>query len=367
MANKPIKIKRNNSISGKRRQRNSVIKKVLSLVFALGALLAIGFLGAPAVMEMVDNMSKPKPQNTPSPTPVVTAPAESQPTTNPSDVQDDNTKQKFVYGALEQNALYNEDTFKNAVAALKAKGVDNVVVTLKDPQGLVWFDTQTEMGTQAKSATVADVKRLVEICADNDVEFTAQLYVFHDRIAPTVNRDTAVKYKDTDMNWLDSSKELGGKPWANPASSVMQQYIYDLAKELSDMGVKNFIFSGVQLPTGYSLEMRDFGVSDAQLQAQLQGFINTLTSKVDAWGGDAYFAFDVVAISGADVAKYIITPQRYGPANIVVTGTAENFAAYGEGAHTALANDENVERIVVWNTDGNAETDPQAPNGYFVK
>ena len=78
MAKKPVKIKRNHSISGKRRQRNEIVKKVLSLVFALGALLAIGFFGAPAVAEMMDNMSKPKPQNTPSPTPAVTAPVEAQ-------------------------------------------------------------------------------------------------------------------------------------------------------------------------------------------------------------------------------------------------------------------------------------------------
>ena len=367
MANKPVKIKRNNSISGKRRQRNAVAKKVLSLVFAAGALLAIGFLGAPAIAEMAENMSKPKPQNTPSPTPVVTAPAETQPTTNPSDIQIDTTKEKFVYGTVEQTALYSEDAFKAAVDALKAKGADNMVVTLKDQQGLVWFNTQTETGQKAKSATTADVKRLVEICKEKEVTLTAQLYVFQDRITPTINRDTAVKYKGTDMNWLDSSKELGGKPWANPASSVMQEYIYALVKELVDMGVEEFVFSGVQLPTGYSLEMRDFGVSDAQLQAQMQGFINTLSSKVAAKGGNAYFVFDVKAISGADVAKYLITPQRYGAANIIAAGTAEEFAAHGESAIAALRKDENVERIVVWTTDGDAETDTKADNGYFVK
>ena len=367
MANKPVKIKRNNSISGKRRQRNDIIKKVLSLVFAIGALLAIGFLGAPAVVEMMDNMSRPKPQNTPSPTPAVTAPVETQPTTNPSDVQIDITKEKFVYGLADQSALYSEDAFKAAVDALKAKGADNVVVTFKDAQGLVWFDTQTEIGHKAKSATVADVKRRVEICEEQGVTLTALLYVFQDRITPTVNRETAVKYKGTEMNWLDTSKEFGGKPWANPASSAMQEYIYALAKELMDMGVEEFIFSGVQLPTGYSLEMRDFGVSDAQLQAQMQGFINTLSSKVAAKGGDAYFVFDVKAISGADVAKYIVAPQRYGAANIIAAGTAEDFAAHGESAVAALTKDENVERIVVWNTDGNAETDPKADNGYFVK
>ena len=367
MANKPIKIKRNNSISGKKRQRAAVAKKVLSLVFVAAGLLAVGFFGAPAVVEMVENMGKEKPpvvQPTPEPTPE-NIPVE--PTADPSDVQIDQAAVSYTYGVVEQSSLYNETAFKAAVTALKAKGADNIVVTLKDPQGLVWFDTQTEMGQGAKSSTIVDVTKLVEICQQNDVNFTAQLYVFQDRIAPTVNRATAVKYKGTEMNWLDTSKELGGKPWANPANSEMQQYMYDLVKELGDMGVKDFIFSGAHLPTGYSLEMRDFGVSEAQLQAQLQGFINTMNSKVTAKGGEAYFAFDVVAISGTNVEKYIITPQRYGASNIVAFGTAEEFATYGQQALAALENDENVERFVVWNTSGNTETDPQAPNGYFVK
>lgn len=366
MANKPIKIKRNNSISGKRRQRNGVIKKVLSLVFAAAALFAIGFFGAPAVVEMANNMSKPKPQPTPVPTPVATAPAETEPTADPSDVVVEEIEAAFVYGELDQSSLYNENAIKAGLDALKAKGADNAVVTLKDAQGLVWFDTQTEIGQAAKSKTLVDVKRLVEICEEKDMALTVQMYVFCDRIAPTANRDTAVKYKGTDMNWLDTSKELGGKPWANPASSVMQEYIYALVNELGNMGVEDFIFSGVQLPTGYSLEMRDFGVSDSQLQAQLQGFIKTLSSKVGAKGGDAYFAFDVKAISGADVAKYIITPQRYGAANIVAQGTAEEFAAHGQAALAALESDENVERIVVWNTDG-GEMTLEAENGRFVK
>ena len=103
------------------------------------------------------------------------------------------------------------------------------------------------------------------------------------------------------------------------------------------------------------------------LQAQLQGFISTMQSRVAAFGGDAFFEFDLAAINGGDVAKYIVAPQRYGIANIVATGTTEEFALHGENALASLEKDENVERIVVWNTQGKAETDPQAPNGYFVK
>ncbi len=364
MADKPIKIKRNGSISGRRRQRNSIIKKIISVVFALAALLAIGFLGAPAIMEMVENINHPQSQpSQPSETQPV-QPPETQPSADPSDVQIDSVE-KYIYGVLEQNSLVSESEISAAIDKLKQKGVDNVVVTLKDKQGLVWFDTQTEIGMQAKAKTLVDIKRLVEICAEKDVSVTAQLYVFCDKTAPTINRDTAVKYKGTDMNWLDTSKEFGGKPWANPASSVMQEYIYTLTDEISAKGIKDFIFSGVQLPVGYSLDMRDFGASESQLQAQIQGFINTVSGKAEAKGGNAYFAFDAAAISGADVEKYIIQPQRYGVENIVVFGSAEELEKYGNSALASLKGNSDVERVVVWSTDANS--DLSADNGKFVK
>ena len=336
------------------------------MVFLAAGFLAMGFLGAPAVIEMAHNISNPPPVQ-PSPTPIATPPATVDPTANPSDVQTDIPQKSYVYAVLEQTYLTGRQTMEAQIISLKNKGADNVVVTLKDPQGLIWFDTATDIGSQAKAETPVDVRALRQFCDDNDMRLTVQLYTFMDRTAPTVDREVAVKYKGTDMNWLDSSKELGGKPWANPASQKMQEYMYALVKELCDMGVEDFIFSAVQLPTGYSLEMRDFGADNTQLQAQLQGFINTMHSKVAAGGGQAYFAFDVAALCGVNVEKYIITPQRYGVGNIVIVGSGEELDRYYEQAMSALKNSENVERIVLWNTDGNTAGNQSAQNGYFIK
>ena len=181
------------------------------------------------------------------------------------------------------------------------------------------------------------------------------------------DRTTAVKYQGTDMNWFDNDPNAGGEPWANPASVTMQNYIYDVVKELGAMGVKDFIISGVQLPTGYSLEYRDFGVTNDQLQAQLQGFINTIQSRVAANGGDAYLAYDLTALNSGDVAKYIIAPQRYQASNVVLVGKNADFENGAADAVIAkFASDSAVEVLVLWNTEASLAENEKA-NGYFVK
>ena len=371
MARKPVKIKRNTSISGKKYHRKAAAKKALSILFALGALLALGFFGAPAVAEMIQNI-KDRPQQIitePSAQPTATPGEIVEPTTNPGDVKTDILQQTNVCSIVDVKNLLTEDAIRKQAAVLKEKDVDFAVVTLKDKDGAVWYTSATEIGAQAVSKQTVDVKKVVEIFAENDINVVANVYTFMDKTAPDINRDTAVLYVGTDYKWLDTSKEFGGKAWANPASSAMQQYLYDLVQEIkTELGIKYFIFSGTQLPTGYSLDKRDFGVSDAALQAQLQGFIGTMQSKVAAFGGDAFFEFDLTAINGGDVAKYMVAPQRLGAVNIVVSGTTEEFAAADMAAVSRkLKEDFNVEKLVFRCTDGNlTDTIPEADD-YFVQ
>ena len=368
MANKPIKIKRNTSISGKKRQRVAVAKKVAGILLAVAGLAALGFFGAPAVMEMIDNINNPKPPAVqPAITPVPTPEATPVPTDDPSDVVIEAPVKTAVYSAVTINDVRDESAMKATAQRLKEQGVTEVVVTFKDADGRLNYTSATAIGSQAKGPVMVDVAKLVEVFGAEKIGVTAQVYAFMDKISPAIDRTTAVKYQGTDMNWLDSSKDLGGKPWANPASQTMQDYIYDVVKELGALGVKDFIISGVQLPTGYSLEYRDFGVTNEQLQAQLQGFINTIQSRVAANGGDAYLAYDLAALNSGDVARYMIAPQRYQASHVVLVGKTADFEnGAGDAVIAKFASDEAVEALVLWNTEASlAQTENTA--GYFVK
>jgi hypothetical protein len=222
---------------------------------------------------------------------------------------------------------------------------------------------------QINEAQLREQDRVFGAFKANGIDVTAQVYAFMDKIAPSADVSTAVMYKGSTYRWFDSDPALGGKPWANPASGVMQQYLYDLVQEIkTQFGIKYFIFSGTQLPTGYSLDKRDFGVSEAALQAQLQGFISSMQSKVAAFGGDAFFEFDLGAINGGDVAKYMVAPQRLGAANIVVSGTAEDYlAADIAQISRKLKEDFEVEKLAFRCTDGNLTDTVPDDDDYFVQ
>ena len=371
MANKPVKIKRNTSISGKKYHRKAAAKKILSILFALAALLALGFFGAPAVAEMINNIKeRPQPVITEPPAEPTPTPGEIiEPTINPGDVETDIVVKTNICSYVDVKNLLSDTAIRQQASQLKEKGVTIAVVTLKNADGTINYPSKTAIGSQAVAKQTVDFKLVADIFAENDIALAANVYTFMDKTAPDIDRETAVLYKGTDFKWLDTSKEFGGKPWANPASGVMQQYLYDLVQEIkTEFGIKYFIFSGTHLPTGYSLEMRDFGVSDAALQAQLQGFISSMQSKVAAFGGDAFFEFDLGAINGGDVAKYIVAPQRLGAANIVVSGTAEDYlAADIAQISRKLKEDFEVEKIAFRCTDGNLTDTVPDDDDYFVQ
>ena len=369
MGNRPIKIKRNTSISGKKRQRNAVVKRVLGIVFVFAGLFAIGFLGAPAVMDLIDEISSGKPpvvQPQPSEEPQLPSgeDSEGQNTENPGEEIAQATPS--VYYQVDTNSLLTDQGIQAAAQTVKDKGADTAVITLKDSKGYIYWDTKTQIGSAAKAPNLIDVGKVCDIFKQNGLKVAVRIYAFEDSLAPGINRETAVKYQGTDYNWLDTSKEFGGKPWANPASAVMQEYLYSIVEELGVYKIDQFIFSSVQLPTGYSLDKRDFGVSEDQLKAQMQGFIKTMQSK--AQNSKAYFEFDVKAVKGEDYAKYIIPPQQLGAENIIITGSSEDF---GENGAVQLAqsvkNSGYAENTVICFTDKSVDKTAAGDSGYFVK
>lgn len=367
---KKIKIKRYTRGTNPHAVRKSILKKTLSFILVAAVLFGIGYFAAKPVFNflstrwyehkqsLIDNSDSSSQSSDTSDDPQSNTPVGEQPsaviTTN-------------IYSNVNPSILRDTASAKAEAAKLKAKGVTHAVITVKTPQGKLLYTSNTEIGKLAKGDYTLNLSELNGIFKAEGITLVANIYTFMDKTTPDIDRSTSVKYIGTDFYWLDTSKELGGKPWTNPASPVMQKYIFDITEEVLSSGISEIIFSAVQLPTGYSLDKRDFGATQDQLLAQMKGFITTLQGKVTAAGGKAVFAYDFTSVNGGDYSKYIANPLSLGADNLVLTATLkelEGVDALKKIQEIEATNDINT--AVLWITDGEITADKTGVSGYFV-
>lgn len=201
------------------------------------------------------------------------------------------------------SALNSEDALRTALSALKASGVDHAVVTLKDERGYVYYDSAVEMAAEAVRAG-ADLALFVRLCGEYGLAPCARLVAFLDPLTPYAYREAAVHYEREGVLWLDTSADLGGKPWFNPYSEQARGYILALAQELAAAGMTDVVFSGVQFPTGYALEFCYYGENAAQLSRTdcLRECVAMLQTAMNEQGVTAWFEWPATAaLAPADV------------------------------------------------------------------
>ena len=74
------------------------------------------------------------------------------------------------------------------------------------------------------------------------------MYCFKDSLASSANEELAVKYMNTEINWLDGSDDSGGVSWLNPASAKTVSYLKAVVKEILAFSVDGLILEGVHFP-----------------------------------------------------------------------------------------------------------------------
>lgn len=132
----------------------------------------------------------------------------------------------------------------------------------------------------------------------------ARIYAFRDPLSSLVLKKAAVKYQDTEMLWLDDSKENGGKSWLNPYSEVAQMYIADLSLECIRAGCSAVMLDGVQFPTGYSLELAGYGTQTKTHQQVLSDFVQDMEELLKENHGVLIYASSTQAMLGMEADSY---------------------------------------------------------------
>ena len=345
--NKPVKIKRyRRSFSGSGDRQNLLRRiafwcAVLAVVFGLGWLIAKPGLDlASSLWYGYKNQLTSSSSSGASSTPA--ADSSQSGDEGAAGEPEEETPQQTGASSWTTVPLSSVDTTEKATqlaAQLAQQGITHAVLTLKDDRGYVYYNSAVPLAQSALSSATVDAASIAGIFRQAGITPVAGLCAFKDSIAPYADRSAAVKYgNEANVTWLDTSAELGGKPWLNPNSAVAQQYIADLIAEVRDLGFETVLVQNLQFPEGYGLELAGYGemtVSKQELLAQVGQRYQSIE------GVEVWFEFPSAAILGQSVESYGASPASFGLQRVVArldSTTTVNEA--GESVTVAPAADE---------------------------
>ena len=380
---KPIKIKRYKNSMGTGTNTVYKVKRVVPIVAGVVVLVLAGFLLGKPLLAMlsgggVDTDSKPQ---TSSQTVTSTQTNSEVPPTSETTVssqEDTSSKTEVVPPVVKTKAYYYVDTATMSTDAglaavidkAKAAGATHLVFDVKNPDGTVMYLSSNEYASKLASDKAVDLKVVAEKVSASGLVPVARMYTFMDKLISNVERSTAVMYQGTDTRWLDSSAALGGKPWANPANHTMQDYINALTDEVLSMGVKEFIFAGYHTPTGYSLDKRDFGVTQDQLLGEMKHLLNVLMTKISAKGGAMSLQIEYSAVMPeGNYAHYIVHPYQFGVDNVIITAKGADInveQAVAQLSASINGQSRDITKAVLWLTDNLPDESVKQLGDHFV-
>ena len=218
----------------------------------------------------------------------------------------------------------DEEYIKDFIKQVKRKDCNSVVIDFKAQDGRLSYSSMHEHAI-AGSCAVYDndtARRAVDIFAQSDIAVIARLFCFSDNRVAAADGSVAVKYMNTDVNWLDGSDEKGESAWLNPYSKSVRSYIATVAKEVANLGVSVFILEDLQFPGGNNTDSATYPGEKNQTSRNVM-LKNTLSQVKKAVGEKALVILSQTAVDAANGNERIYF------------GTMSDAAFYGIAVDTA--------------------------------
>ena len=148
--------------------------------------------------------------------------------------------------------LSSRKELSSFIRKINRKDCNSVVIDFKTENGKLVYSSQTELARLGKCAVYDNetVKNALNLFKSKNINVVARFFCFEDPAASTAEPDYAVKYKDTQVLWHENLSEGTGKTWLNPYSLGAVNYLLDLMKEISSLGVSGFILESASFPKG---------------------------------------------------------------------------------------------------------------------
>lgn len=295
---------------GRTQQRKQGIRSVVVTLVMTAAALAVGWFSYPTVYEFVTGYESflTRPQQPVSSQPALPEPEPSSEPPAPDDSLEEEPglfPKAAVY--LPPEKMWDSAALAETLASLEGKGVDGVIFDLKDVDGLVRYRSGLELveSNRAQAENAYDLRRTLEQIRRAGMIPVGRLYAFKDRTATAHMYESAVKYMDSPVNWIDNSKANGGKPWLNPNDKDAQDYIIALVKEAAGSGLGVILLDGVQFPEGVSLNLATYGnTGTLDKSAILADFLTRARGAGEGEGSRVAATVNLISAAGLSTVRY---------------------------------------------------------------
>ena len=119
---------------------------------------------------------------------------------------------------------------RSFIGELEKKDCNGVVIDFKAENGKLCYSSLNSYAIGARCAIYDNntVREALSIFKKAGITVAARVFCFLDNTLPAHCPELAVKYMDTDVNWIDTTAEGDGKTWLNPCSKKALYYLLHL-------------------------------------------------------------------------------------------------------------------------------------------
>ncbi len=291
-------------------KRKRTMKTALLTVVCVGVALAVGWFAYPPVYDFVTNFQLPQLSQEENP-PDASSGDPAAPNSESGSVGQEKplAESPFPGSAayLPLDVIKNSSRLESALAELSAKGIQGVVFDLKDDSGIVHYQSNLELVEQnrAQAEDSYDLAQVMTAVREAGLVPVGRIFAFKDATAAGHMYDSAVKYMNSSVNWIDDYQENGGKSWLNPNNHESQDYIISIVEEAAAKGMDVLLLDGVQFPEGFSLELATYGnTGTLDKSGILAGFLTRARGAAEAKGSRIATTVNLLSAAGFSDVRY---------------------------------------------------------------
>lgn len=291
-------------------KRKRTMKTALLTVVCVGVALAVGWFAYPPVYDFVTNFQLPQLSQEENPPDASSGdPAAPNSESGSAGQEKPLAESPFPGSAayLPLDVIKNSSRLESALAELSAKGIQGVVFDLKDDSGIVHYQSDLELVEQnrAQAEDSYDLAQVMTAVREAGLVPVGRIFAFKDATAAGHMYDSAVKYMNSSVNWIDDYQENGGKSWLNPNNQEAQDYIISIVEEAAAKGMDVLLLDGVQFPEGFSLELATYGnTGTLDKSGILAGFLTRARGAAEAKGSRIATTVNLLSAAGFSDVRY---------------------------------------------------------------